>query len=294
MTLRIIAGTPPGGGQDRAARAFALVLDEETEVINVPGRGGGNGWDLLVSSPAEAGLVAVSSPTLVTNAILGEATIDHRDLTPLAMLYTEFSALVVRQGSPLDDPGALLDRLAGGAPTVSFATAVGSINHMILAEIASHLGIDVSSIPIRVFESAPLALADLTAGNCDIAMVSAVSASSGIDEGTLTPVLVTAPERIGGVFSETPTCVESSVPCVRGIWRGLVGPPGIDRATVAIWADRVAAVTGSERWCDVLCENLWIASRLRPADTDPFLEQERHGLLRLLRQVGLWTEGSDG
>jgi putative tricarboxylic transport membrane protein len=292
--MEIIAGTPPGGGQDRTARAIAGILDTEVTITNVPGRGGGNAWDRLIARKGATDLVAVSSPTLITNAIVGESAIDHRDLTPLALLYTEHSALVVRPGSRLEEPSALLDAIGEGSAFVSFATALGNMNHLILAEIATHLDAPVSRLPIRVFESAPQALADLDAGNGDIAVVSAVSALPGLREGTLVPVMVTAPERLGGVFADTPTCLEMDVPCVRGTWRGLVGPPGLDESAVDAWAERLGNTTATGPWKRLLEDNLWTGTYLGPKYTWQFLEGEREQLSRLLEQTGLVARVDDG
>jgi putative tricarboxylic transport membrane protein len=294
MDFEIIAGTPRGGGQDRTARALASVIDGKVTISNVSGRGGGNGWDLLARRTGAENLLAVSSPTLITNALVGEAVIDHRDLTPLAMLYTEYSALVVSSGSSWEDPASMLGAFAQGALTVSFATALGNMNHLVLAEIATHLGIPVRSLPIRVFESAPQALDDVVAGNGDLAIVSAVSAVPGWSDGTLIPVVVTAPGRLGGAYASTPTCSELPVPCVRGTWRGVVGPPGLDPERVVVWEQALSAATETERWRELLEKNFWVDSYLGPGDTGRFLEGEREELAALLAQVGLVKTVEDG
>ena len=294
MDFEIIAGTPRGGGQDRTARALASVIDGRVTISNVSGRGGGNGWDLLARRAGAENLLAVSSPTLITNALVGEASIDHRDLTPLAMLYTEYSAIVVSSDSTWRDHKEALRGLAGGTLTVSLATALGSMNHLVLAEIATHLGTPVRSLPIRVFESAPQALDDVEAGNGDIAIVSAVSAVPGLSDGALTAIAVTAPVRLGGVFSSTPTCSELLVPCVRGTWRGVVGPPGLDPDHVAVWEETLSAAISTGRWQEILEENLWVDSYLGPGPTGRFLEGERDELGALLEQVGLIDPGDDG
>jgi putative tricarboxylic transport membrane protein len=294
VAVEIVAGTPPGGGQDRAARAIAGLLGDGVKVTNRPGRGGGNAWDGLVAAPGAADLAAVSSPTLVTNAIVGESAIDHRDLTPLALLYTEYSALVVRPGSGLDEASALLDAMAAGTAVFSFATALGNMNHLILVEIAGHSGAPVSSLPIHVFESAPHALADVVGGEADVAVVSAASAIAGVGESALAAVLVTSPVRLGGVFAGTPTCVELGIPCVRGTWRGLVGPPGLDQTDIDAWSHRLASAVATERWRRLLEENLWVDSHAGPDDSMVFMEAERIELGRLLGRLDLVAKVGDG
>ena len=294
MAVEIIAGTPPGGGQDRAARAVAGLVGDGVRVTNLPGRGGGNAWDRLAAAPGAADLAAISSPTLVTNAIVGESVIDHRDLTPLALLYTEYSALMVRPGSGLGEASALLDAMAAGTVVVSFATALGNMNHLILAELAGHSGAPVSSLPIHVFESAPHALADVVGGEADVAVVSAASAIAGVVESALTAVLVTSPVRLGGVFAGTPTCDELGIPCVRGTWRGLVGPPGLGQAEIDVWSHRLASAVASERWRRLLEKNLWVDSHAGSAESMDFMEAERVELGRLLGRLDLVAKVGDG
>jgi putative tricarboxylic transport membrane protein len=145
-----------------------------------------------------------------------------------------------------------------------------------------------------VFESAPLALADLVQGNGHIAVVSAVSAVPALGDGILAPVMVTSPQRLEGTFAATPTCVELGVPCVRGTWRGLVGPPGLDRSIVDVWGERLRGAIGNEAWRRRLEDNLWTGTFLGPDETGRFLEDERKQLSQLLEQVGLVATVGDG
>jgi putative tricarboxylic transport membrane protein len=263
-------------------------------VTNIPGRGGGNAWDRLIACRGASDLVAVSSPTLITNAIVGESAFDHRDLTSLALLFTEHSALVVRPGSRLVEPSALFEALAQGSVIVSFATALGNVNHLILAEIVAHLGADVTALPLRVFDSAPQAVDDILAGDGEVAVVSAASATPDLRREALVAVVVAAPERLGGLFADVPTCTELAVPCARGTWRGLIGPPGLEAPVVGDWAGRLGALVATESWRVLLEENLWVDSYLGPEPTWRFLESEREQLGILLDQIGLVATVGDG
>jgi putative tricarboxylic transport membrane protein len=65
--IELVAGTPPGGGQDRPARALVKVLAEErlvdvpVKVSNIVGKGGGAAWEYLLSHPNDAHILAVKS-----------------------------------------------------------------------------------------------------------------------------------------------------------------------------------------------------------------------------------------
>ncbi|MFZ9150363.1 MAG: hypothetical protein ACO22T_04215, partial [Burkholderiales bacterium] len=132
--VELVAGTPAGGGQDRPARALLKVLESEglidvpVKLTNIAGRGGGNAWDYLAKFPGNPHVLAINSPTILTNRLLGESTFDDRALTPLANLYTEYIAFVVRADSPIRDGADFMQRLARDTAgcRIALATALGN------------------------------------------------------------------------------------------------------------------------------------------------------------------------
>jgi putative tricarboxylic transport membrane protein len=283
----VLAGTPPGGGQDRTARAVASVLGPEVSVTNIPGRGGGNCWDEIATRAGHDLLLAVSSPTLITNSLLGTSEIDDRDLTPIATLYTEYSVVITQAGSRWTEPRKVLEGLSAGEVTVSFATALGNMNHLALAELARHSGAQTPKMPLRIFESARHVVADLVAGNANVAIVSTASAIPELSEGTVSALAVTAPRRLGGRFAGVPTWVELQVPCDIGTWRGLVGPPALTAAQTETWSQRLSDAIAGRGWAGLLRRHLWVDAYLGPEDTGRFLDGERRRLASLLAEVGL-------
>ena len=68
--VEIIAGTPPGGGLDRVARALvkaigeAKLVDVPLAVINVPGGGARKAWTQVIDKhTGDAHVVAIPRPT---------------------------------------------------------------------------------------------------------------------------------------------------------------------------------------------------------------------------------------
>ena len=293
-TPELLAGTPAGGGQDRTARAIAGLLGGEVAVRNVPGRGGSSAWEMLASRAAEDDVLAVSSPTLITNALLGVSAIDHHGLTPIAQLYTEHSVLVSSPASGVTEPSTVLRQMAMGSMRISFATALGNINHLALAQIARHAGVAIRDLSVRVFDSARHAVGDVLAGNAEAAMVSAASALTEIEDGSLVAVAVTSPRRLGRVFAKVPTWVEAGVDCDLGTWRGLVAPPEVAAESVANWERRLSVMVSDRRWSSLLDDNLWTDTFLDPAGTAVFLDGQRRLLSGLLEETGLLTGVVDG
>ncbi len=280
--IEIIAGTPAGGGQDRAARALGDALPFETFVTNVPGRGGGNGWDLLAGRAGNPHVVSISSPTLITNKLQGEAAIDDRDLTPLAHLCTEYLAFVTGADRAVWEPDDVLTAVRFGE-AFSLATARGNVNHMAIGMLADHQRVDPAGVPVRVFDSARHAIADVVEGGSVIAVVSAASVLPDIDDGSVQVLAMTSPTRMEGPFAQVPTWTEERVPCVIGTWRGLIGPPGLDDEQAALWGEAVAQAVSSEMWRSELARHHWVDTHLDAAGTGRFLDEQRSTLAEALK-----------
>lgn len=293
--VEFIVGTPPGGGQDRPARALMRVLESDglvdvpMRLTNLPGKGGGNAWDALRKRARDPHALAISSAPLLTNRLQGVSDYDHADLTPVVTLYSEYLAFVVPAASVIRQGADLLARMRGdlGVLTFSFATAIGTTNHIALGQIVRHLDGDPKALKLRVFDSALKAVADVEAGNADVGAISAVSAAKSLTSGKLRGVAVSAPQRLGGAFSSVPTWDEQDVPCVIGQWRGFIGAPAMPLEAVAFWEDAFARATASPAWAAELEQNYWTSAFMPSGETRAFLDAERTFLGRMLADLGL-------
>jgi putative tricarboxylic transport membrane protein len=293
--VEIVAGTPPGGGQDRPARTLIRILAEQElievpmKVSNIVGKGGGAAWDYLLEHPGDPHVLAINSPPLLTNRLFGVSDYHHAELTPVVNLYTEYVAFVVRQNSKIADATDLKKRLGSdpGGTIISLATALGTTNHIAAAQIARQAGGDVARLAIRVFDSARFAVADVVAGNAEVAAVSAVSAAPEITEGKLRPIAVTGPDRLPGIFAAAPTLAEIGIDCVMGTWRGVLAPHGVGRAQVAFWENAFAAATRSAEWHRELAGQFWVNAFMNASECTAFLDAELASLTLAIKQLKL-------
>lgn len=293
--VELIVGTPPGGGQDRPARAMIRIMegaglvDVPMRLTNIAGKGGGNAWNAVHQRPRDAHVLSVSSAPLITNRLMGVSDFDHSALTPIATLYTEYLAFVVRADSPLRSGQDLLERLQTdpGSLAISIATALGTTNHIALGQIVQHLGGDPKRLNLRVFESALYAVEDVVEGNAEAGVISAVSAVKALEAGTLRTLAVSAPARMGGIFADAPTWTEQSVPCAIGQWRGIIGARGIGEAEIRYWEQAFAAAAASPTWKAELEQYHWTDTWKGSADTRSFLDAERDFLGGILAELGL-------
>lgn len=291
VTVELLAGTPPGGGQDRAARALALalssVMDVDVSVINVPGRGGANAWSRLRDRPGDPCRLAISSPTLITNPLTGVDGLGAPDLTAVATLCTEHIAFAVAADGPVADAAGLLAALATGGTVAALATARGNVNHIALAWLGRHLGHDARNLPVRVFGSARHAIAAVLAGGAGVTAVSAASVLPEVADRTLRVVAVSAPARLTAPLDAVPTWQELGVACTIGTWRGVVAGRDVPPDAVAWWSDAVGRATRAATWRRALNAHAWSDTYLDAASTRAFLAQQWITLGGALADLGL-------
>lgn len=297
--VELIVGTPPGGGQDRPARtlmrilAAAGIVDVPMKLTNIAGKGGGNAWDALRARAGDPHVLSISASPLINNRILGVSDFDYEVCPPLANLYTEYLAFIVRADSPLHDAGALLERAKAdpAALPVALATAIGSTNHLAMGKVVQHVGGDPQRLQLRVFDSALYAVDDVVAGHAPVGVISAVSTRKALAAGAVRVLAVSAPARMAGAFAAIPTWQELSVPCIMGQWRGVLGAPGITAAHTAYWETALGAAVAHPDWKAELAANSWSDQFLTGAPLRVFLDGERVIAAGMLRALGLVKAG---
>jgi putative tricarboxylic transport membrane protein len=291
--IELVAGTPAGGGQDRPARVLIDLLKDlvgvSIKLTNIPGRGGGNAWDYLAEHPGDPHIVAINSPTIVTNRLLGESTLDFAELTPLANLYTEYLVFVVRPNTAMQTAQQLRTQLANdpGGIRIAFATAIGNMNHMALAKITKQAGGDVTALRTDVFDSARYAVGHVVEGHADLAVITATSAVPELDSGALRAIAVSAPARMSGPFAQVPTWGEIGIDCVVGTWRGVIGTSRMTAPQIAFWENALLTAVRGDAWRAELARHHWVDTYLGAAATRDFLDGELGTMKSALDALGL-------
>jgi len=294
--LQIVAGTPPGGGLDRVARALARAIEQSgliqvpVEVIDVPGDGARRAWTHYVDNHARDGhVLGISSPNLTTDYLVGISNFEHSRYTPIATLITEYIAFAVRTDSALRSGADLLDRLGRdkAAVSVALSTSLGNPNHVALAQLSRHVGGDINAPVIRVFDTALDAVADVIAGTADVCAVTAASVLAELKNGRLRVIGMTAPERLAGAFADAPIWKEQGADCVIGAWRGATGPAGLGAPEISFWQQLLRGAVTQPTWIEELTRLSWSPLFQTGAGLQAYFENERAEFVAILGDLGL-------
>ena len=294
--IQIVAGTPPGGGLDRVARALEKAVaatrqcNVPIEIVNVPGGGARKAWtDYIDRYPGDGHVIGISSPNLTTDYLVGAASFEHSKYAPIATLVTEYIAFAVRSDSPLKTGADFLNRLGSDAASlkVALSTALGNPNHIALAKLTHQAGGDVNAPVIRVFDSALTAVADVVSGSADICAVTAASVLAELAAGRVRVLGISAPERLSGAFAATPTWQEQKADCIVGAWRGVTGPAGLAADQVTYWERLLRAATEQPVWREELERLSWSPMYRDGAALRAYLDDERAEFVTVLGELGL-------
>jgi putative tricarboxylic transport membrane protein len=265
------------------------LVGQPVKLTNIPGRGGGNAWDYLRTKTGDPHVLAINSPTIISNKLLGVSDLDYAALTPLANLYTEYPIFIVRADSSIASVAELVRRLKAdaGGMRIALATAIGNTNHIALARLTRHAGGDVKALKIDVFDSARYAIAHVVENKAELGVTTAVSAVPELTAGTLRTVTLSGPQRLSGIFKDVPTLLESGVDCKIGMWRGLIAPAGLQPAAIAFWERTLAAATATAEWQAELTKKYWANTYMAGAQERAFLDDERVQITSALGELGL-------
>lgn len=293
--VEIVINTGPGSGQDVTGRFMQKLLQDmklvptSSTVVNKPGGGGAIAYGYMNQHPADGHFVAIASKSLLTNHIMGRATVTHTHLTPLAILFEEYISVAVKADSPVKDGRDLLERMKKDPAALSFgiATSLGNPNHQSVAMALKRVGVDVRKTKNVVFQSGGQAVTALLGGHVDVVPGSVGLMQKHMEAGSIRVIAIAAPKRLAGTFAKVPTWKEQGADAVVSNWRGLVGPGGMTPAQVAYWDHVTRQFTQNEVWKKELAAKNWDDEYKASAETRKYMDEEYAELKGFLTEMEL-------
>jgi putative tricarboxylic transport membrane protein len=125
------------------------------------------------------------------------------------------------------------------------------------------------------------------AGNAQLGVISAVSATRSLESRKARVLAVSAPARLAGAFASAPTWAELSVPCIIGQWRGVLAAPEISAEHLAYWVRVLSAAVEDALWKDELAANSCTDEFMIGKELLAFLDSQRGFTSDMLKALGL-------
>ncbi len=294
-TVELIVPSGPGGGTDHTARVVQQVLQQKqlvsvpVAVVNKTGGGGTLALSYLNQFRGNAHYLHLASAVLLTSHIVGRTPINYTDLTPVALLQSEYVVLAVKADSSLKNAHDLVARLKQdpAALSISVGTSFGGANHSAIAAVARSAGIDSRKLKTVVFKSSSEAALAALGGHVDVVSASASQVLTHVRSGALRLIGVTSPARLKGDLATVPTLKEQGINVEVNNFRMLVGPKDLTTPQLAYWDQVLAKMVQAEEWKKDLERDVVEDTYLNSRDIRKYLDSEYAELKSLLIEMGL-------
>lgn len=293
-SVELIVPSGPAGGLDKTARTLQKIWREQrllaapVLVVNKPGGSGAVGYAALAQMK-DGHALAIASPTLLTNHILGASRVNYTDFTPVALLLSEYIVIYARADSPLTSGRDVTERLRRDPSSLSIAigSIVGGTTHIGVGAVLKAAGVPVRGLKTVVFKSGAENLTAILGGHVDLAAGPADQVARQLEAGKVRVIGVASPVRLRGVLAQAPTWREQGVDVIVDTWRGIMAPAALPAAQLAFWDGVISRQVQSDEWKKDVEANLWGDTHRNSADARRFLDAEYPRLKSVLADLGL-------
>jgi len=233
--LRLLIGSPTGGGTDIMARAVAdrlpALLGQSVLVESRPGASNTLAVDLTAKSrDGHTGVVGTVTGHAIAPHLLNLGYDNNRDLTPVALIASVPNVLVVSRDLPVQSVAELIALAKKQPGVINFASSgVGSSQHIAAEMFKDAAGVDIVHVP---YKGSAAAQVDLIAGRVQMSFDTMASAINQINNGNLRALAVTTSAR-NAQLPDVPTLAEAGLSGVEmSTWYGLYLPASTPGAVI--------------------------------------------------------------
>ena len=294
--LEIVVANNPGSGWDQLGRAVNATLEKEKlypqpmSVSNKPGGGGTVGFAYMKMQSKNDYYIIPFSPPVLIKTIDTTLQGSYKELTPLAMLTTDYECVAVKADSPFKTLKDLLDALKKDPGAYKFAggSSPGSMDHLSFLKIAQAAGIDPTKLVYVAFSGGGEAMTTLLGGNVAFASTDTGGVKAQLEAGNIRVLAISSATRRPGVFKDVPTVKESSgLDVTFDVWRGVFGAPGMSKEAQDWWGKTLEKVVKTPTWKAQLDMYSWADGYMAADKFAKFLDSDYATFKDLMTKVGL-------
>ena len=235
--VKILVGSPPGGGTDIMARTVGEKLAERLKqpvvVENRPGASNTIAADVLLGSPADG-------YTLLLGNVSSHAIAPHMlklrfdpvaDFAPIAFVANVPNVLIVNDTVAAKNPRDLVAAMKAKPGAFRFASSgPGSTQHLAGEALKISQNVDIVHIP---YKGSSQAITDLIGGHVEVNFDTLPSAIAQIKAGRVKALAVTTPRR-SELLPDVPTLAEAGITGIDiSTWYALYAPAKTPKEVVA-------------------------------------------------------------
>src|SRR6266571_2322948 len=246
-TIRLVAGTAPGGITDYLARmsaeGLAAQLPGQVVVENKAGATGNLAIEYVAKSPPDgyALLLVAGGNVVITPFLYRSLPFDPlNDIVPVFNVAGAPQLLVVPGSLAVKDLREFIALARANPGKMNYASAgPGSTTHLAADHFARLAGVELVHVP---YKGVGPALADLVAGRVQMLSVGLAPVQAHLKSGALKALAAAAKARLAAL-PEVPTSAEAGLPGYEmTTWFGIFAPKGTSPGIVRLVNSKMQAV----------------------------------------------------
>ncbi|UYN93351.1 MAG: tripartite tricarboxylate transporter substrate binding protein [Enhydrobacter sp.] len=197
--IRLVVSGPAGGIIDIGGRAIVDPLSKALgQPVLIDLRPGGNGLiaaQIVIDGPADGHSLLLTVSEVVSFQYMVKVSFDViRDLTPVASIGEGSAVICVAKSLPVSTLQELVDHAQRHPGKINYLNpANGTRQHLVVEQIKSRFGVDMTSIPYR---GLPPGLVDLLAERIELGIISTSIVLPYIMTGAVKPIAALGSTRI--------------------------------------------------------------------------------------------------
>jgi len=291
--IRLIVGSPAGGGGDTVARTIgpplAEMLSQPMVIENRPGSGGNIGADLVAkSTPDGYTLLFAFTGHVINPGLYGKLPVDTvRDFQPVTMLATNQTVLAVHPSVPARSVKELIAVARAQPKKFTVGALPGTSQHLAGELFKSTAKVDMLYVP---YKGNSQALTALMSGEIDVMFNTLAITLPQIRAHRVRALAVTGKTR-SQLMPELPTIAEAALPVFSSVgWYGIVAPAKTPQAIVDRLYEAISKVLASseirQRFTGMGNE----AAAMTPKEFDQFIREEIPRWMKVITEAKIKLE----
>lgn len=244
--VTVVVPFSAGGSADLIGRIIATRLQAAIGspfvVDNNGGAGGSIGAGFVAKAPADGDplLIGTASTNAINAALYAKLPCDvERDFVPISLLVRLANLLFVSPKLPVHSVAELVAYLKAHSGQANYrSSGIGTSSHLSVVMFEAATGTRMAHVPLR---STAEEMNSMVGGFVDLAIDSMTSTYAHAKAGTVRPLAVTTPQRVG-IAPDLPTIGETLPGYAATAWPGLYAPAGTPRPIVEQLAAEVKRI----------------------------------------------------
>lgn len=291
--IRLIVPFAAGGITDLLARMAGEHIKNKSGqtviVENRPGAGGNTGLDQVAKSTPDGYTIGLSGSTTfgVNPHIYKQMPFDPaKDLVAVATIAEAPQILVVNAKKvPSKTLKEFIAFAKANPDKLSQGSAgTGTPNHLGADQIIRQAGLKIAHVPYR---GGGPAVADLIAGNVEMAVVAPGLVIEHVKAGTLTVLSVAAPKRLP-FLPDVPTTTEAGLETYETAnWFGIVAPANTPAAVVETLNRLVTSMADDKAVQERITRAYMLPMRLTPAQMGAMIKADAPRWAKVVKDSGI-------